>query len=408
MVNKMEKCLHPVLAKRDQNWFCSRIQAEMKQQGLGYLILQTPYNVMYATGYSPLVGSSAAIIPAEGDAHLIISTLESADAYASTNNVDVREFMSWVFIDNGTEESRRDKGDVMDPDAVVHMTIDLIKNTPMDGKVGIEMGSVSHAFYGKLAASLPEGMIVDGSSVTRNCRVVKCQWEIDMLRLAATEADKAWRAMAAEIKPGMPAWKLDAMFAYEASKLNLEHGTCGRSHSFIPAVGPYYGLCGVPRGYILQAGDVIKFDVGYSYFGYWSDIARTFAVGGTAPDEVLEIYDTLYKANRMGVEMLKPGTPSASRSSRAVSSRSIPAAIWVTPSAAASAPRNTRPSPRARIMCSKRIWSSVLKRLTPPPAVRRSRAASTLRTPTSSPLTATTRSPSCRTTFSGSKPHCIV
>ena len=28
-----------------------------------------------------------------------------------------------------------------------------------------------------------------------------------------------------------------------------------------------------------------------------------------APDEVLEIYDTLYKANRMGVEMLKPGTP---------------------------------------------------------------------------------------------------
>ena len=30
MVNKMEKCLHPVLAKRDQNWFCSRIQAEMK------------------------------------------------------------------------------------------------------------------------------------------------------------------------------------------------------------------------------------------------------------------------------------------------------------------------------------------------------------------------------------------
>ena len=67
MVNKMEKCLHPVLAKRDQNWFCSRIQAEMKQQGLGYLILQTPYNVMYATGYSPLVGSSAAIIPAEGE-----------------------------------------------------------------------------------------------------------------------------------------------------------------------------------------------------------------------------------------------------------------------------------------------------------------------------------------------------
>ena len=86
MVNKLEKCLHPMLAKRDQNWFCRRIQAEMKRQGLGYLILQTPCNVFYSTGYMPLVGSSAAVVPAEGDVHLIISTLESADAYASTQN----------------------------------------------------------------------------------------------------------------------------------------------------------------------------------------------------------------------------------------------------------------------------------------------------------------------------------
>ena len=307
MVNKLEKCLHPMLAKRDQKWFCHKIQAEMQKQGLGYLILQAPYNVFYATGYTSLVGSSAAVIPAEGDVHLLISTLESADAYASTQDVDVREFMSWVFIDNGTEESRRDKGDVMDPDAIIHICLDLIKNTPMDGKVGIEMGSVTHHFYTALTEALPEGMVVDGSTVTRNCRVVKCQWEIDMLRLAAQEADKAWRAMIEEVKPGMPAWKLDAMFSYYASKLNLEHGTASRGHNFIPAAGPYYGLCGMPRGYILQAGDIIKFDVGYQYLGYWSDIARTFAVGGTAPDEALELYDTLYRANRLGVSMLKPG-----------------------------------------------------------------------------------------------------
>ena len=307
MVNKMEKCLHPMLAKRDQNWFRSRIQAEMKKQGLGYLILQTPYNVFYATGYTPLVGNWAAVVPAEGDVHLIISTLESADAYANTQNVEIREFMSWVFIDNGTEESRRDKGDVMDPDAVVHMVLDLVKNHPMDGKVGVELGSISHGFYSKLTSALPEGCVVDGSAVTRNCRVVKCSWEIDMLRLAAQEADKAWKAMAEQIVPGMPAWKLDALFTYEASKLNLIHGTASRDHTFIPAAGPYFGLCGMPRGYILREGDVIKFDVGYKYLGYWSDIARTFAVGGTAPDAVIEVYNTLYKANRLGVSMLKPG-----------------------------------------------------------------------------------------------------
>ena len=309
MINKLEKCQHPMLAKRDQKWFCSKIQAEMKKQGIGYLILQTPCNVFYATGYMPLVGQSAAVVPAEGDVNLVISTLESADAYASTQDVEVREFMSWVFIDNGSEESRRDKGDVMDPDAILHITLDLIKNHPMDGKVGVELGSISHHFYEVLTALLPQGMLVDGSTVVRNCRVVKCQWEIDMLRLAAQEADKAWNAMIDDIKPGMPTWKLDAMFAYEASKLNLLHGTASRGNSFIPAAGPYFGLCGMPRGYILQAGDVIKFDVGYQYLGYWSDIARTFAVGGTASDEVLEVFDTLYQANRLGVSMLKPGTP---------------------------------------------------------------------------------------------------
>lgn len=46
MVNKLEKCLHPMLAKRDQKWFCHKIQAEMQKQGLGYLILQAPYNVL--------------------------------------------------------------------------------------------------------------------------------------------------------------------------------------------------------------------------------------------------------------------------------------------------------------------------------------------------------------------------
>ena len=175
----------------------------------------------------------------------------------------------------------------MDPDAIIHICLDLIKNTPMDGKVGIEMGSVTHHFYTALTEALPEGWWWMAPPSPETAEWSKCQWEIDMLRLAAQEADKAWRAMIEEVKPGMPAWKLDAMFSYYASKLNLEHGTALKRTQLHPAAGPYYGLCGMPRGYILQAGDIIKFDVGYQYLGYWSDIARTFAVGGTAPDEAL-------------------------------------------------------------------------------------------------------------------------
>lgn len=308
-MNKLDKCLHPALAKRESARLREKLQNEMKRYNLGYLVLTEPANVFYATGYMPLVGTSVAVVPAEGAVHLLISTLESADAYASTVDVDVREFMSWVFIDNGSEESRQDKGDVMDPDAPVKMALDIIKNTPMDGKVGVELGRITHHLYGALTAALPEGTVVSGSAAIRDARIVKTPWEIDMLRLAAQQLDLAWKHMAVDIKPGMPAWKLDAMFIYYAGMLNLEHGTMSRNSTFIPAAGPYYGLCGMPRGYILQKGDVVKFDVGFKYLGYNSDIARTLAVGGTAPDEVTEVYQTLYRANRLGVAMLKPGVP---------------------------------------------------------------------------------------------------
>ena len=306
-MNKLEKCLHPMLENRESALLREKLQNEMKKQGLGHLVLTEPANVFYATGYMPLIGTSAAVVPADGPVHLIISTLESADAYASTVDVDVREFMSWVFIDNGSEESRQDKGDVMDPDALVKMTLDIIKNAPTDGKIGVELGHITHHLYSSLMGALPEGSVVNGSTAIRNARIVKTPWEISMLRLAAQQLDLAWKHMAVDIKPGMPAWKLDAMFIYYAGMLNLEHGTMSRNNTFIPAAGPYYGLCGMPRGYILQEGDVVKFDVGFKYLGYNSDIARTFAVGGTAPDKVIEVYQTLYHANRLGVEMLKPG-----------------------------------------------------------------------------------------------------
>ena len=82
MLYKPEKCPHPMLAKREQKLLCGKLQAEMKKRDIGYLILRNPANVFYATGYAPLVGSGVAVVPVEGDPYLLISTLESAEAYA--------------------------------------------------------------------------------------------------------------------------------------------------------------------------------------------------------------------------------------------------------------------------------------------------------------------------------------
>lgn len=307
---KLEKCFHPMLAKRESVEIRKKIQAEMKKHDLGYLLLTGQANVFYATGYMPmLAGGAFAMVPAEGEAHLIISNLESADAWACTTDVDVREFLSWVFIDDGSERSRSDKGDIIDPAAPVKTILDIFKNIPMDGKLGVDFGRMGFRLHAALKNFLPDGAMVDGSVAVRDARIIKTPWEIEMLRLAAQQLDLVWRHVVTDLKPGMPAWMIDSLFVFYSGLLNLEHGALTRISGFVPAAGPYFGLCALPRGYILKAGDVVKFDVGFRYLFYNSDIARTFVVGGTASDEVLEVYETLYHANRLGVGMLKPGVP---------------------------------------------------------------------------------------------------
>lgn len=303
-----EKCLPPILAQRDHAAMVGRIQEAMKKEGFEYLILTHVQDTFYASGYMPLMPSAVTVVPAEGNVILIVSTLESEAASCLTPEaVEVREVRSWVFIDDGTEASRDEKGTVVDPDGAAGIVADLLKSRPLQGKVGINMGNVSKRFWDYLASKIPASSFADCAQMMLDVRIYKTPWEVDMLRIAAQQAEKVYELVAHDIKPGMPAWKVDALYVYYSAKLNLDHGIMSRRHVFLTSQGVYYGLSGMPRGYILQKGDIVKLDAGFRYMEHSSDIARTFAVGGDADDKVLELYDVLYKAFRVGVDMLAPG-----------------------------------------------------------------------------------------------------
>lgn len=305
---QFEKCIPPMLAQRDHRAMIGRIQSAMKDQGFEYLILTHVQDTFYATGYMPLMPSAVSVVPAEGNAILIVSTLESEAASCLTpDEVEVREVRSWVFIDDGTPECYAEKGTIIDPDGAAGVVVDILQRKPLQGKIGINMGIVGKYFWEKLTACISKNYFADCSQLLLDVRVLKTPWEIDMLRLAAQEAEKVYKSVANDLKPGMPAWKVDALYVYYSAKLNLEHGTMSRRHVFLTSQGDYYGLSGMPRGYILKKGDVVKLDSGFRYLDHTSDIARTVVVGGEASDEVQEIYSTLYHAYCTGLEHLKPG-----------------------------------------------------------------------------------------------------
>lgn len=303
-----EKCIPPLLAKRDHKTMIGRIQQAMKDHGLEYMILTHIQDTFYASGYMPLMPSAVTLVPAEGQVVLIVSTLESEAAEALTvDDVTVRAVRSWVFIDDGTPESRTEAGTIIDPDGAVGVVLDILRARKLQGKVGLNKAIVPKRFWDKLIASFPEDVFEDCSQMLLDLRVIKTPWEIDMLRLAAQEAEKVYKQVADEVKPGMPAWKIDALYVYYSAKSNLEHGVMSRRHVFLTSQGDYYGLSGMPRGYILKKGDVIKLDSGFRYLDHTSDIGRTFVVGGECDPKVEEVYNILYHAYALGRDMLRPG-----------------------------------------------------------------------------------------------------
>jgi len=110
---------------------------------------------------------------------------------------------------------------------------------------------------------------------------LKTPREFEIMRKAGKIVAKLWKEIEQEVKPGVTTAKLDAIAEDFI-----------RSHGAEPAFKGYYGftgtICasvndevvhGIPGKRVLEEGDIIGIDTGTKLQGYYSDSARTFAVG---------------------------------------------------------------------------------------------------------------------------------
>lgn len=318
---KVPRAPHPVLAKRDQNAILGKLQKIMQDKNIDALIVFRPENLFYVSGYYPkisnnvgTVGVNLAVVPSEGPSKLVVSTLELEGAMESASeDVEVTSYPSWVFIDDGTEETRKAKvGDHIDAFSGIRRAVDLVKTLPKHGTIGVEMSFLTYALHeelGKLVAAIdPEIKVVDSvSQVFNKARMIKTPWEIDMLRIAAQHDERTMYRVAQDVKQGMMCAEIDNLmnrYGYEEDKLF----TADKNLFAAEAAGPYFGLSGIPRGYEIKEGDIVRFDGGFKHLGYVSDLARCFVVGDKPEPLAVEIYDTLVESFHRGIELLKPGT----------------------------------------------------------------------------------------------------
>ena len=309
---------HPLAAKRPHKDIMGKIQGLMKREGYDVLMLMLGENICYATGYFsmfaylpslPIGAQTIAVISANGDAHVCVSSYEADDARRQTvDEVKIEIMPGFVFIDDGTPESRAEKDAHLDPLVTVKTAAKIAKDLAGNGKIGTEMGMLTWAFKDVLEKEIGAKRLGDCSGLMFESRLIKFPWEIDMMRLAAQHAERYMTRVARELKPGMNATVIDKLCNVAAWEEDTEN-----SMSIVgkqTAIGPYWGIGLAPRNYVIQEGDVCRIDGGSTHLGYISDISRTWVVGGSEgkPDKQhVETYAALYEGMKKGLDMLGPG-----------------------------------------------------------------------------------------------------
>ncbi len=177
----------------------------------------------------------------------------------------------------------------------------------LDGKrAGVEPRSLRVLELRLLEQAAPDASFVSGEDAVAALRMRKDASELALMRKAVAIAQKALEATLPAVKPGVT----EREIAAELILHMLREGSDGEL-PFQPIIA--FGANSanphaVPTDYALQMGDLVLFDWGANWRGYFSDLTRTFRMGGVDP-ELEKIAEIVRRANRAGFEAAGPGVP---------------------------------------------------------------------------------------------------
>lgn len=167
------------------------------------------------------------------------------------------------------------------------------------GKLGIEEKTFFN-FANGVALAAPALNIVDATTVTAGCRMIKDAHELALMRLANQVTLKAYAAAFAALKDGMTQSDFSALVSQAHQRLGFQ-GSAGAQ------VGTFSAL---PHGsttpQVIREGSIILIDGGCTVEGYSSDISRTFVLG-KATDKMKQVFEIVHRAQVAAVRAARPG-----------------------------------------------------------------------------------------------------
>lgn len=279
----------------------ARLQKGMAAAGLGALLLSTPADIFYVSGFLTRFFESPTrvwfvVVPATGPPVAVIPAI-GADLMGQTWLSDIRTWPAPRPEDDG----------------VSLLTETLAGLVPRGGGIGLPMGLESHlrmplGSFERLKESLGDRVFMPDQGVVAACRAVKSEPEIDRVRASCALAGAAFDRVPEIADPGAP---LDQVFRRFQSLL-LEEGADWVSY-LAGGAGPdgYGDVISPATAQALAFGDVLMLDTGAVRQGYFCDYDRNFSVGGPPSLTTARAHHALWQATEEALAQLRVGMTAA-------------------------------------------------------------------------------------------------
>src|SRR4051812_34201780 len=264
-----------------------RAQRIMRDHRLDGLVLTTPPDIRYITGFDSQFWESPTrpwfvVLPAGGEPVAVIPEIGTPEM-ARTWVRDIRTWPAPRPADDGT--------------SLLAAALDALPRC--FGRVGFELGR-EHSlrmpvlqFLG-LRDRLPGLELADGSPCVWAARMVKTEAEIAHIRHVCGIACDAVPRL---VRRGDTEREAARALRIELARLGAD------STPFLPAISGPGGVpqivCG-PGDRVLGDGDILFFDTGSTFDGYWCDFDRNYAVG-EVPDAAKRAHEAMRAATEAGI-----------------------------------------------------------------------------------------------------------
>ncbi|WP_417412372.1 M24 family metallopeptidase [Hoeflea sp.] len=272
------------------------LQSQMRRRQLDALLLTTPADVFYTTGFLTRFWESPArpwfvVLPATGEPVAVIPAI-GAELMGRCWISDIRTWNAPDPVDDG----------------VSLLADTLISLVPASGRIGIPMGLESHlrmpvADFLRLQSLIAPRRIADGTDAVYRVREIKSEAEIEKIRATCAVADAAFERVPEFAHHGVPLSRVFrdfqvALLQEGADWVSYVAGGAGQ--------GGYGDVISPADDRPLQAGDVLMLDTGAVREGYFCDFDRNFAIGRAA-DDVRRAHASLHAATDAALASLHPG-----------------------------------------------------------------------------------------------------